>query len=241
MTLCQGNIFRIIGSSCGESNDYRPVIWAFYILIVITWNEPLNKHSSCRLFERHDAHMTSSLCKPPKSISFYYTSELIKPKSTLTLQWRHNGRDGVSDHQPHGCLLNRLIRCRSKKTSKLRVTGLCGGNSSVTGEFPAQRASDAENVSIWWCHHAIYTWKYQSSKDKISPEQFPTKHPTVKFVIRHGSRDLFIFIYLYLGHFETSCLTNLMIPSPTLHRKGRHFPGNLLSIILISRSRLRSL
>ena len=40
-----------------------------------------------------------------------------------------------------------------KKTSKLRVTGLCEGNSPVTGEFPAQRASNAENVSIWWRHH----------------------------------------------------------------------------------------
>ena len=48
------------------------------------------------------------------------------------------------------CLLNRLLRCRSKETSKLRVTGLCKGNSPVTGEFPSQRAS---NVSIWWCHH----------------------------------------------------------------------------------------
>ena len=44
-------------------------------------------------------------------------------------------------------------RHRSKKTSKLRVTGLCEGNSPVTGEFPAQRASNAENVSIWWRHH----------------------------------------------------------------------------------------
>ena len=24
---------------------------------------------------------------------------------------------------------------------------------SVTGEFPAQRASNTENVSIWWRHH----------------------------------------------------------------------------------------
>ena len=41
------------------------------------------------------------------------------------------------------------------KTLKLRVTGLCGGNSPVTGEFPAQMASNAENVSIWWRHHGI--------------------------------------------------------------------------------------
>ena len=68
------------------------------------------------------------------------------------LQWRHNGRDCISNHQPLDCLLNRLFRLRSKKTTKLRVTGLCAGNSSVTGEFPAQRAINAENVSIWWRH-----------------------------------------------------------------------------------------
>ena len=45
-----------------------------------------------------------------------------------------------------------LFRRESKKTSKLRVTGLCAGNSPVTGEFPAQMASNAENVSIWWRH-----------------------------------------------------------------------------------------
>ena len=65
-----------------------------------------------------------------------------------TLQWRHNGRDGVSNHQSHDCLLNGLFRRRSKKTSKLRVTGLCEGNSPGTGEFPAQMASNAENSSI---------------------------------------------------------------------------------------------
>ena len=47
-----------------------------------------------------------------------------------TFRWRHNDHDGVSNHQPHGCLLNRLFRRRLKKTSKLRVTGLCVGNSS---------------------------------------------------------------------------------------------------------------
>ena len=72
-----------------------------------------------------------------------------------TLQWRHNEHDGVSNHQPHNYLLNRLFRHRSKKTSKLCVTDLCEGNSPATGEFPAQRASNAENVPIWWRHHDI--------------------------------------------------------------------------------------
>ena len=76
-------------------------------------------------------------------------------KNMVSLRWRHNGRDSVSNHQPHDCLLKRIFRRRSKKTSKLRVTGLCAGNSPGTGEFPAQRASNAENVSIWWSHHGI--------------------------------------------------------------------------------------
>ena len=63
-----------------------------------------------------------------------------------SLHWRHNEPDDISNHQPHGCLLHRLFRRKSKKTSKVRVTGLCEGNSPVTGEFPAQRASNAENV-----------------------------------------------------------------------------------------------
>ena len=83
----------------------------------------------------------------------YICKKPILGVSSVSLQWRHNGSDSVSNHQPHDCFLNRLFRRRSKKTSKLRVTGLCAGNSPGTGEFPAQMASNAENVSIWWRHH----------------------------------------------------------------------------------------
>ena len=68
-----------------------------------------------------------------RSLSFQSTSLCVYH----SLQWRHNGRDGVSGHQPHDCLLNRLFKQTSKKTLKLRVTGLCVGNSPVTDEFPA--------------------------------------------------------------------------------------------------------
>ena len=55
---------------------------------------------------------------------------LSRPQcAECTLHWRHNRRDCVSNHQPYDCLLNRLFRHRSKKTSKLCVTGLCAGNS----------------------------------------------------------------------------------------------------------------
>ena len=73
----------------------------------------------------------------------------------IILQWRHNKRDGVSNHQLHDCLINSLFRRRSNKISKLCVTGLGAGNSPVTVEFPAQRASDAQNVSIWLRHHEV--------------------------------------------------------------------------------------
>ena len=65
----------------------------------------------------------------------FHMSTANRPRSKhdivflCTLHWRHNDHGGVSNHQPHGCLLNRLFRRRSKKTLKLRVTGLCVGNS----------------------------------------------------------------------------------------------------------------
>ena len=61
--------------------------------------------------------------------------------------------DDVSNHQSHHCLHNRSFMHRSKNTSKLHVTGLCAENSPVTGKFTAKMASNAKNVSIWWCHH----------------------------------------------------------------------------------------
>ena len=79
------------------------------------------------------------------------------PLILVTLRWRHDERDGVSNHQPHDCLLNRLFRRRLKKTSKLCVTGLCAGNSPGTGEFRPQRANNAEDGSIWWRHYDVST------------------------------------------------------------------------------------
>ena len=55
--------------------------------------------------------------------------------ASISLRWRHNGPNGVSNHQPGDCLLNRLFSRRSKKASKLRVMAF---------------------VSIWWRHHGNY-------------------------------------------------------------------------------------
>ena len=98
------------------------------------------------------------------------TWRLNDMETIYTLQWRHNGRDSVSKNQPYDCFLNRLFRHRSKKTSKLRVTGLCAGNSPKAGEFPAQMASNAENVSIWWRHHEVTDpWCGESTGNRWMP------------------------------------------------------------------------
>ena len=116
----------------------------------------IKKHVIFLLYYSSLAGIT--LCAPTKSSPPWYitlSDAQVKISSTRTLRWRHNDHAGVSNHQHHGCLLNRLFRRKSKKTSKLRVTGLCAGNSPGTGEFPAQMASYAENVSIWWRHHGM--------------------------------------------------------------------------------------
>ena len=73
--------------------------------------------------------------------------------TVLPIQWRHNERGSTPNHQRLHCLINCRFRRRSKKTSQLCFSGLCAGNSLVTGELPAQKARIAENVSIWWRHH----------------------------------------------------------------------------------------
>ena len=92
----------------------------------------------------------------------------------MSLRWRHDWRDGVSNHQPRDCSLNCLFRRRWRKTSKLRVTCLFEWNSLVTGEFLAQRASNVENVCIWWHHHGtvIQTLLKNFSVVKLTPRQY---------------------------------------------------------------------
>ena len=102
-------------------------------------------------------HIDFITSKASNTLSFLRRNLRSWPQSLRELlQWRHNDRDGISNHQPYDCFLNRLFRLRWKKTSKLCVTGLCEGNSLGTGEFPARRASNAGNVSIWWHHHVAY-------------------------------------------------------------------------------------
>ena len=83
-------------------------------------------------------------------MSFCYVVVLFVTK---VLQWRHNDRDGVSDHRCLDCLLNRLFRGRSKKTTKPRVTG----------GFHLQMVCNAKNASIWWRHHRTHRREMEMS------------------------------------------------------------------------------
>ena len=98
---------------------------------------------------------------------------------THPLQWRHNDHCGVSNHQPHGCLLNRLFRQISKKTSKLRVTGLCVGNSPGPVNSP---------------HKGPVTWKMFPFDDVIM-------HIYINTCLKNAC-DLYLSIH-YFSFFES--------------------------------------
>ena len=68
--------------------------------------------------------------------------------SVRWFHWNHKGRF-LSVKMLHLCSVSTvwLFRCRSKKTLKLCLRGLCEGNP------PSQKGSNMENVSIWWRHH----------------------------------------------------------------------------------------
>ena len=122
-----------------------------------------------------------------------------------TLQWLHYERNGILNHQPQDCLTNCLFKAQIKETSKLcHWPGVW--NSPVPGEFPAQRSSNGENVSIWWHHHEMWLkshmcgcsnmprslwhfaiisqeqglmqieWINQSLKSQNVPVPYPTRH-----------------------------------------------------------------
>ena len=83
------------------------------------------------------------------------------------------------------------LRRRSKKTSKLHVTGLCAGNSPVTGEFPAQIASNTEKVSIWWRYYAQKLFACLSYLGVWA--EFPTHQGHVR--VSHSVTDVLMLIF----------------------------------------------
>ena len=126
---------------------------------------PLSKHGENTKIPVNQ--MVGAFCMKPKVRWDHFCSNVTRPH--ITLQWRCNERDGVSNHQPHDCLLNRLFRRRPKKTPKLHVTGLCAGNSPVKGTVTRKMfqfddivmVDDDDditmiNITYWW-HSLFYS------------------------------------------------------------------------------------
>ena len=110
----------------------------------MTWHLVQN----CSIFSANILDILQSCSKPGRG------------KHNFTLLWHQHYNDVimslmVSEITSLMIIYSAVYSRRSKKTWKLRVSGLCVGNSPVTCEFPTQRVSNAENVSIWWCHHEI--------------------------------------------------------------------------------------
>ena len=110
--------------------------------------------------------------------------ECVSSHSPQTsLKWRHNERNGVSNHQPRDCLLDGLFRQIKENIKASRQWPLWG---EFTGEFPTQRASNAENVSIWWCHHVLLQQRPAAYPDRFRQTMqtvWETNGAKVRFIL----------------------------------------------------------
>ena len=130
------------------------------ISVRINVSKPLNnwgkyyrdKYTKNSVTINHTVNGICGLKKATKLRHEYFCTEHIWRDHALIYHYSHNERDGDSNHRRLDCLLNRLFIRRPRKTSKPRVTGLCEGNSPVTGEFPAPRPVThlQEHIRTWW-------------------------------------------------------------------------------------------
>ena len=134
-------------------------------------------------------------------MQYYDKTDRTVTQADHTLHWRHNDYDGVSNHKPCGCLLNRLFRRRSKKTSKLRVTGLCAGNSPRPVNSP---------------HKGPVTWKMFPFDDVIMTWRFSS------LSWQHVWPALFSLLYMY--GLANVCTEYMILYMILLHAKVRFRP-----------------
>ena len=151
--------------------------------------------------------------------------------------------------------VNGLFGLRSKKTSKLHVTGLCVGNSPVTGEFPAQMASNAENVSIWCRHHetnfavpdlqtsctdlTTWQWRPDGSPSNGCQEKchlFVTMTILVTALTRRSKRWLSSLPSLISSspYSQSSGRSVIAFNSSTPGQNGRHFADDIFRCIFVN-------
>ena len=142
-------------------------------------------------------------------------------KLLIPLRWRHNWCDSVSNHQPHDCLLNRLFRRRWKKTSNLRVTGLCEENSPVNSphKWPVTRKMfPFDDVIMHYQTSAVEVWEKLCVSASIHTEA------GVLTVITHAK----------LAHFhidKMGVISQTTFPKAFLWMKNLYFDSILLKSV----------
>ena len=113
------------------------------------------------------SHLTSASIVCPTLFAGY--QQII----TVTSEWARSRLKSVASR----LFYSTVCSDADKKTSKLRVTGLCEGNSPVAGEFPTQRAGYAENISSWWNHHGKHQRStllaYRVGMNTVTRNAFP--------------------------------------------------------------------
>ena len=156
-----------------------------------------------------------------------------------TLQWRHNERDCVSNHRRLHSLLNRLFGSRSKKTSKLRATGICEGNPPVVS--PHKGLVKLFHLTASWNPSIAAGW--HGSFQESQPRYFLTDMPVTPDVYDH-----LLNIRQWLKNStRMSCLTDIkkcfLIDDSDVFWthddviKWKHFPRNWPFVRGIHRSR----
>ena len=111
---------------------------------------------------RHRAHYGFTVMRWQRAISLYsrnsgfgqYTEKTLLNRVLYYYVHYSGGIMGAMTSQITGVTIDSTVCSGTgqRKHQKHRITGLCEGNSPVTGEIAAQRASNAANVSIWWRH-----------------------------------------------------------------------------------------
>ena len=94
----------------------------------------------------------------------------------------------------------------SEKTSKLRVTGLCAGNSPVTGEnkrpvtrkiFPFEDVITNKKFHGHWCIVSVGQWYQWGVVDEMTTLLLQIAGPFIKYSRTHDSIQYCIFILTF--------------------------------------------
>ena len=129
----------------------------------------------------------------------------------ISLLWRHNGRDNVSNHQPHDCLLNRVFRCRSDQrkhrssASLAFVRGIHRGPVNSPHELSVTRKMfPFDDVIILWIRsfqndHIVQRCRLESIIGIATLRQYSST-----IMLRRKQVNLKICIYIYMAKISFS-------------------------------------